>query len=206
MGLPDIQHYYWAANIRCLAFWNHFYLQPNSPEWTSLEMCAIHWKCRPSSGGLLATETSLFWVLLLPTVFSSHLDMTQLFRTGTGKASNVKCPPLARIKTAWEHNLGHTLSPDQWDSILTSIHKSSLCSRHRLVQYHPHLQQMMPPLSTCTGCALTYKNSGETSKRAPQAFASLLLKWKDAAPPTLTQLLQDIMSVALRRNSIKPGA
>lgn len=38
MGLPDIRHYYWATNIHFLAFWNHFYLQPNSPEWTTLEL------------------------------------------------------------------------------------------------------------------------------------------------------------------------
>lgn len=32
---------------------------------------------------------------------------------------------LDRIKTAWEHDFGHTVSVDQWDSILTSLHKSS---------------------------------------------------------------------------------
>lgn len=38
MGLPNTRHYYWAANIRCLTFWRHFYLQPNRPAWTSLEL------------------------------------------------------------------------------------------------------------------------------------------------------------------------
>lgn len=35
--------------------------------------------------------------------------------------------PLDRIKTAWEHDLGPTLSIDLWDFILTSIYKSLLC-------------------------------------------------------------------------------
>ncbi len=58
IGLPNIRHYYWAANIRCLAFWNHFYVQPSSPEWTSMELKS----CRDISLPVLLTSplNSLF--------------------------------------------------------------------------------------------------------------------------------------------------
>lgn len=38
MGLPDFHHFYWAANIRCMAFWTHPHLWSMGPDWTLLEL------------------------------------------------------------------------------------------------------------------------------------------------------------------------
>ena len=49
--------------------------------------------------------------------------------------SNLRPAPLDRIKADWERDLGLELSDEKWDSILSSIHKSSLCARHCLIQF-----------------------------------------------------------------------
>lgn len=40
MALPNFQYYYWAVNIGCLLFWRHFHLEPTSPAWVTMEVCA----------------------------------------------------------------------------------------------------------------------------------------------------------------------
>lgn len=45
-----------------------------------------------------------------------------------------KQSPIDRIKAAWEQDLGH-IPDDLWVSILSSIHKSSICARLCLLQF-----------------------------------------------------------------------
>ena len=49
--------------------------------------------------------------------------------------SNSNPAPLDKIKADWERDLGLTLTDETWDSVLSSIHKTSLCARHCLVQF-----------------------------------------------------------------------
>ena len=173
------------------------------------------------------------------------------------KTSLLKYTPLDKIKTAWVHDLGQTIPTNLWDSILASIHKSSMCIRHCLIQFkivhRAHmskvkLSSIYPDITpTCDKC----KNSDATlihmywlcpqlqtfwkdvfgllsnilrknfdpdpliallgvtdrddshltaTERRMVTFALLLarrtalLKWKGAAPPTLSQWLRDLMS------------
>lgn len=362
MGLPDFRHYYWAANIRCLAFWNHFYLQPTRPEWTTLEL--------ESCGGLtlpallsaplgrpvpvlisnpVVRHTLRIWAqfrraynfndlsLLSPTA-SNHLfvpslrDLTfqnwhekgikwfkDLFIDGSFTSfdqlsqkydlprshfyrflqarhyvssilptfpaepnpnpidgflsfdptvkgaisilydiiSNLRSAPLDRIKADWERDLGLALSDETWDSILSSIHRSSLCARHCLIQFkvvhRAHISKaklasiypdMTPTCDKCKGndadlfhqywlcpqlqpfwrnvfntlsniiqrdldpdplvallgtaggdgLPLTRSESRMVDFALLMARRAVLLKWKDAAPPSNRQWLCDIMS------------
>ena len=40
MALSNFQYYYWAANIRCLLYWKNFHLDPSSPAWVTMDVCA----------------------------------------------------------------------------------------------------------------------------------------------------------------------
>ena len=46
---------------------------------------------------------------------------------------------IAKLPSGWkclcEQDLGLTLTDEAWDSVLSSIHKSSLCARHCLIQF-----------------------------------------------------------------------
>ena len=71
--------------------------------------------------------------------------------------------PLDRIKSAWEHDLSCSIPEEQWDEIMSSIHKSSLCARHCLIQFkvvhRAHLSKtklstMYPNITpTCDKCS-----------------------------------------------------
>ena len=41
---------------------------------------------------------------------------------------------LDSLRAAWDQDLGITMSDEQWDEILDSVHTSSICARHRLLQ------------------------------------------------------------------------
>ena len=38
LALPNFRFYYWAANLRCLAFWSSCYGQPDCPDWVAMEL------------------------------------------------------------------------------------------------------------------------------------------------------------------------
>ncbi len=38
LALPNFCLYYWAANIRCVVFWSHFYNHTDCPAWVSMEL------------------------------------------------------------------------------------------------------------------------------------------------------------------------
>ena len=171
--------------------------------------------------------------------------------------SNLKSAPLDRIKADWERDLGLTLSDEKWDSVFSSIHRSSLCARHCLIQFKvvhrahiskAKLASIYPDVvPTCDKCGdndadlfhqywlcpqlqTFWENVFKTLSDVLQrdlvldpsvallgtaggtdlpllsaesrmvdfslliARRAVLLRWKDAAPPTIRQWLSDIMS------------
>ena len=48
---------------------------------------------------------------------------------------NLSIPSLERTRCAWEQDLGVQLSTQTWEGSLDSIHSSSLCLRHNLIQF-----------------------------------------------------------------------
>ncbi len=81
------------------------------------------------------------------------------FATLNRKISMLTCPPLDKIERAWEHDLGHTLSADQKDSILTSIHKFSFCARHCLMQLRPQLASLSDIMSCLKSEMIRFSDS-----------------------------------------------
>lgn len=51
------------------------------------------------------------------------------------KLVEIRQAPLDKIKKAWEHDLNTSLSNSEWESIFKLINTSSLCARHRLLQF-----------------------------------------------------------------------
>lgn len=43
--------------------------------------------------------------------------------------------PLAHVKRLWEEDLAIGISEDVWEFILKNIHSSSICQRHRVIQF-----------------------------------------------------------------------
>jgi exonuclease III len=43
--------------------------------------------------------------------------------------------PLAHVKRLWEEELSIRISEDVWESIMKKIHSSSICQRHRVIQF-----------------------------------------------------------------------
>lgn len=43
--------------------------------------------------------------------------------------------PLTHLKSQWEEELGIMFTEDEWDSVLDRIHSSSICLRHKVIQF-----------------------------------------------------------------------
>lgn len=56
LALPNFRFYYWAANIRCVVFWFHFYNHTDCPAWVSME---VNSAINPSIPGLLSSHLPL---------------------------------------------------------------------------------------------------------------------------------------------------
>ncbi len=69
--------------------------------------------------------------------------------------------PTVSLRESWEHDLGISITDDQWGDILNLVHSSSICARHGLLQckvlYRAHLTNVklaknVPDMSDAHRC------------------------------------------------------
>ncbi|XP_034025431.1 LOW QUALITY PROTEIN: alpha-1-antitrypsin-like protein CM55-ST [Thalassophryne amazonica] len=90
----------------------------------------------------LLFSNSYSMLLLLPgdmealgNIISPNIITAWLKQLKSSKLLDLKHASSDKLKPAWEEDLGSSISEDSWTSILRLVSSSSLCARHRLIQF-----------------------------------------------------------------------
>lgn len=72
---------------------------------------------------------------LLETVLDLNVHSKGIIGKIYAVINSVKIEPLARVRGKWEEELATSISEEEWQSVIKNIYSSSICLRHRVIQF-----------------------------------------------------------------------